>query len=328
MKKIAIAGYHFSGCGVIDDLFREFDNVAQAKSEYESRYLQDMDGVSDLEYHLVENPHRLKSSLAIDRFLRYCKRNEKGYSQIYGPNWYSMCEEYINSIVKFRYKGYNLRHLDERSPFYSFYTWIMYHVQRIKPKRFRNSPRHNYFPNEKLYHALPTEEVFLSKTQFFTERLAENMITNKKAEFVMIDQMFAGNNPDRYFRYVNDVKGFVVDRDPRDSYINHQLREDFAFPQDPHQFCIHFRDIRKPIGETNLNVMYLMIEDMIYHYDEMVPKVCDFVGIDRSHHIEPKKYFNPAISIKGTRTWERYPQYMEDVKIIEQELPDFLYTNY
>lgn len=30
MKKIAIAGYHYSGCGVIDDLFREFDNVAQS----------------------------------------------------------------------------------------------------------------------------------------------------------------------------------------------------------------------------------------------------------------------------------------------------------
>lgn len=71
--------------------------------------------------------------------------------------------------------------------------------------------------------------------------------------------------------------------------------------------------------------MYLMIEDMIYHYYEMVPKVCCFFDIDRS---KPKKFFDPTISIKGTRTWERYLQYAEAVKSIEQKLPDFLYNNY
>ena len=48
MKKIACVGYHATGAGVIDDLFREFDNVAQGQYEVESRLLQDPDGISDL----------------------------------------------------------------------------------------------------------------------------------------------------------------------------------------------------------------------------------------------------------------------------------------
>lgn len=324
MKKIAIAGYHYSGCGVIDDLFREFDNVAQPQSEMESRYLQDTDGVSDLEYHLVENPNRLKISWAIDRFLRYCKVNARRFERVYGPNWYAMCEDYVNSLLKFKYQGYFIRNLEERNSFYPFYEKVMIHLQDYKPKRFRLPSRHNYFPKETMYHAMPTEEEFLEKTRVFTERLAESMITNKKAEYVMIDQMFAANNPDRYLRYVNDVKAFVVDRDPRDLYINQRNMEDHMLPIDPHQYCIHFRDIRKRFGKPNQNVMYLTIEEMIYDYDKMIPKVCEFVGIDKKHHIDPKRYFDPSISINGTRTWERYPQYEEAVKTIKNELPEFL----
>lgn len=328
MNKIAIAGYHYSGCGVIDDLFREFDNVAQALSEHESRFLQDMDGVSDLEHFLVEDPTRLKISLSLDRFLRYCKHNEDGYRCIYGKEWIPICKDYVDSLIKFRFKGYNMNHLEERSKVYLYYVRLMYYLQFLKPKRYRHSLSYNYFPNETLFHTLISEDFFLEKTRSFVDRLAEHMITDKKAEYVMIDQMFPGNNPNRYMRYVNDVKGFVVDRDPRDLYINMMNREDHMIPTEPHQFCVHYRDTRHPVGERCPDVMYLMIEDMIYHYDEMVPRVCEFVGIDLSHHVEPKKYFNPAISIKGTRTWERFPKYEEAVRVIEQELSDYLYKNY
>lgn len=326
MKKIAIAGYHFTGSGVIDDLFREFDNVYQPKTECESRYLQDMDGISDLEFHLVNNPNRLYINQAIDRFLRYCKQNSKRYMKIYGPEWYSLCEEYISNLTKFQYTGYNLTHLQERSNWYPLYVKWMTRLQKIKPSKFRKSKRNNYFPNEKMFHAMPSESEFLEVTRSFVDSLVNSMTKNKNVDYVMIDQMFGGNNPSRYLRYVNDVKAFVVDRDPRDLYINQRNMHDHLLPVDPHQFCVHFRDIRKRIGDENPNVMYISIEDMIYRYDEMVPVVCEFVGIDPKHHILPKKYFDPSISAKGTRTWERYPQYSDAVSIIEKELPEFLYS--
>ena len=64
---------------------------------------------------------------------------------------------------------------------------------------------------------------------------------------------------------------------------------------------------------------------MIYHYEKSVKTLCEFVGVSAKQHKYPKKYFNPAISIKNTKFWERYSQYDEAIKIIEKELPDFLY---
>ena len=71
--------------------------------------------------------------------------------------------------------------------------------------------------------------------------------------------------------------------------------------------------------------MYVKFEDMIYHYDEYVTKVVEFVGITEDHHIHKKKYFDPSISQKNTRLWKKYPEYDEEVKIIEHELSEFLY---
>ena len=81
MRKIACVGYHATGAGVIDDLFREFDNVAQGTYEVETRLLQDPDGISDLEYYLVDNPHRLNSGYELKRFLTYVKNTTRSYKK-------------------------------------------------------------------------------------------------------------------------------------------------------------------------------------------------------------------------------------------------------
>ena len=55
-KNISCVSYHATGSGAVDDFLREFDNINSAKSEVECRFLQDPDGVSDLEYNLIEEP--------------------------------------------------------------------------------------------------------------------------------------------------------------------------------------------------------------------------------------------------------------------------------
>ena len=83
----------------------------------------------------------------------------------------------------------------------------------------------------------------------------------------------------------------------------------------------------KKNGEIDTSkVLYVTFEDMIYKYDEMIKTVMDFVDISPEHHVSPKTHFIPTKSINGTRLWERYPQYSDAVKIIEKELPDFLYN--
>ena len=87
MKIIACCGYHATGSGVIDDLLREMDNVADAVYGAELRILHDTDCISDLEYHLVKDPHRLCTGLAIRRFVEYCKSQSRMEEKIFGKNW-------------------------------------------------------------------------------------------------------------------------------------------------------------------------------------------------------------------------------------------------
>lgn len=328
MKKIACVGYHATGSGVIDDLFREFDNVAQGYYEAESRFLQDPDGISDLEFHLVENPNRLVMGTAIERFLRYAKDKRRMYEKIFGSDWMMLCQRYVDSITKFQFLGYHYSQLKTKKP-YVGYLHLFYRIMnKLTMEKYKKPVWYDYFPKETEYHACISESDFLEETRNFVDNLADKIPSNANTEYVLFDQLVAGDNPSRYLRYVRDLKVIVVDRDPRDLYIHHEIHGDHALPKhDPYKFCVYYRDIRKRQCETAPNeVLYVSFEDMILNYDIMVKKVMGFVGINSIHHIAPKTHFIPEKSIQGTQLWKRYPQYIDAVKIIEQELPDYLYN--
>ena len=328
MKKITCVGYHATGSGVIDDLFREFDNVSHGWYEAETTLLQQSDGISDLEFHLVECPNRLTTGVAVERFIRYAKNNRIMLEKIFGKEWMALCYEYINSITKFQFQGYHDPQLYVRKP-YLQYVHLWYRLlNKLRLQRYKQPVWYDYFPNATEYHACIEESEFLEKTRDFIDKLVEKIPCKENTEFVLLDQLIAGNYPYRYLRYVRDLKVIVVDRDPRDLFIHHEIHGDHALPKrDPYQFCVHYRDIRKKKGEIDTSkVLYVTFEDMIYKYDEMIKMVMDFVGISPEHHVSPKTHFIPTKSINGTRLWERYPQYSDSVKIIEKELPDYLYN--
>ena len=326
MKKIACVGFHATGAGVIDDFFREFDNVAQGSYEAESRYLQDLDGISDLEFHLVECPNRLKSPAVIERFLRYAYDSRRMYEKVYGPSWMTLCYDYIKSITKFQYEGYDINAIVSRHPFARIKLFMCKAFNKLKPPKYRYPSWHNYFPGTQLFHASIEHDEFIDKTQFFVEKLCEQIPHNDKTEFFLIDQMIAGNYPERYLRYVKDLKVIVVDRDPRDLYIHMILHNDQKLPHDVSQFCVVYKDIRKRMGSIDKDkVMYINFEDMIYSYELKTEEVRRFVGISKSHHINPRSHFDPNKSINGTRLWLKYPSYANEIHFIEKELPEYLY---
>lgn len=327
MQKISCVGYHATGAGVIDDFFREFDNVAQGCYEAESRLLQDADGISDLEFHLVQVPNRNKTAMVIERFLRYAKDNRRQYEKIYGKEWFQLCLDYVNSITKFIYNGYRIEAIKVKNPLAIYQLWIYKAFNRLKPKMFRHPEWYNYFPGSTAYHASISQDEFLDKTRKFIEILCKHIPHNDKTEFVLIDQLVGVDYPERYMRYVKDLKVIIVDRDPRDLYIHIRNHNDQKLPHNVYQFCEQYRDIRKVQGVVDdSKVMYVRFEDMIYHYDSMTKKVMDFVGVSPSHHITPKKYFDPSKSIKGTQMWKIHKQYTNEIAIIEKRLSDFLYN--
>lgn len=322
MRKIACVGYHSTGAGVIDCLFREFDNVCQGEYEVEARMVQDPDGISDLEYYLVENPHRLNSGFEIKRFKQYVKKNNRSYTKIFGSDWKKISYEYADSLAEFQFDGYWHGDIWLLNGWLQAYYLVRRGMAKLTPKKYRKPAWYNYFPWLKSYHVNLTEREFLKKTRLYIDKLSEE-VNKKNTEYILLDQLVAPDQLERQCRYVNDLKVIVVDRDPRDVYIDQMINGNHVLPKDPKEFAIAYRDARKT--KVCDGCMYVNFEDLIYRYDESVKKILDFVGIEKKHHIAPKSVFDPRISKKNTKQWERYPEYNNACNIIKRYLPDMLH---
>ena len=62
-----------TGSSAITNYLEEFENC-KSLSDYEFRFLYDPDGVSDLEFHIVENHHRHNSGYALKRYEKFAKQ--------------------------------------------------------------------------------------------------------------------------------------------------------------------------------------------------------------------------------------------------------------
>ena len=110
MKIITCASYYGTGSSAVTDLINECDNV-HFLGDYEFRFVQDPDGIKDLEYNLVINNHRHNSGYAIKRYERnveFLNGNVfiKKYNRYFGNKWKELSNRYIKDLVDVEYKGY------------------------------------------------------------------------------------------------------------------------------------------------------------------------------------------------------------------------------
>ena len=336
MNKIAVVGYHATGSGVIDDLLRELDNTSFTAYNAELRILHDPDCISDLEYHIVKDPHRSGSGLAIKRFINYCKTETRMEERIFGDKWMLLVTSYAESLCIHKYKGWmscETQLLPIRTRLVGKIKKAFFYVLRQKPfsnifpTSFQRPRWYNYYPNITTYYANLSENEFLEKTKSFVESLC-NIINVDKKEFVVLNQFTSSHNPMRDLRYVDDMKVIIVDRDPRDLFVHNVIMKDHRLPSDPLKFAKQYRLMRKRCAEEDpAKVLHVQYEDMIFKYDETVPVIMDFLGIDASHHIKKKTCFKPGVSINGTQLWiYKATKYVNEIQIIEKELPDMLYV--
>lgn len=123
IRFISCASYYGSGSSAVTDYVSEFNNVYSFTNE-EFRFVQDPDGVSDLEYNLVENFNRHNSGHALKRFKKLVDFQSgnflfKRYEKFFLGNWKKYSYEYIKNLTDFTYHGwwqYDL--LDKGTLFY------------------------------------------------------------------------------------------------------------------------------------------------------------------------------------------------------------------
>ena len=331
MRFISCASYYGSGSSAITDFVSEFENVYSFTDE-EFRFIQDPDGISDLEYNLVENFNRHNSGHAIKRYKKlvgfYCGNIfGKKYEKFFKGNWKKCSDDYIDELIDFTYKGWWQYDLLDKGDCFYFRKRILNKI--LKLTVWRNQPERtlNTMKKEITYCAHPTEKKFLECTKRYIENLFGSVCQN--TDIVMVDQIVPPTNLKRYIRYFNDIKVFVVDRDPRDIFILEKyVWKDGIIPSDVEAFCKWFKYTRnhRLIEQLNDdNICFIQFEDMVYKYDSTAKKIADWLGLKTNEQAKKMQYFNPEISIKNTHTWTKINCDLAEIHYIENELYNFLY---
>lgn len=324
-KIITCASYHGSGSSAISDLLKEFNNCHSC-GDYEFRFIQDPYGISDLEFHLVENNHRLNSGYFLKKFKkkidflsgnRFFRRYEKYFNNKFKIYSY----EYINNLTNLIWQGEWSQELTESPLFY---------VQRVLSKIFQlltnNKEREiNILWKNKLYFSKPKEKFYLYTKNYLDKLFSE---INSKKEFILLDQLVPPTNINRYLKYFSFLKVIIVDRDPRDLYILEKLYwKDNVFPvKNVYDFIEWFKLTREGTDYNNSNILKIKLEDLIFNYEETLKLINCFLNIGLENHQDKRKYFIPEKSIKNTRLWKKHTELIKDIKIIEDELGEYCYS--
>lgn len=332
MKFITCASYYGSGSSAITDFMSEFNNVYSFTDE-EFRFIQDPDGISDLEFNIVENFNRHNSGHAIKRYKKmvnfYCGNVfGKKYEKYFHGNWKRCSDKYISELTDFTYNGWWYYDLLDKGDFYYFRKRILNYF--LKKTVWINQPERsiNTMKKEITYCSHPSEEKFLQCTKSYIEELFGSVCDESK--ILMVDQLVPPTNLERYLRYFNDIKVFVVDRDPRDIFILEKyVWKDGIIPTNAELFCKWYKYTRAHRKIENLNsdkICFIQFEDMIYKYDEISYKILKWLDCDLGSQFKKKEKFNPESSILNTMMWKRIKCDKDEIKYIEKELEDYLYN--
>lgn len=336
MRILTCASYYGTGSSAITDLLSEYE-CCKSMSEYEFRFVQDPEGISDLEYNLVENHHRHNSGHALKRYKKKVDflaggRIIKKYEPFFYYHWKEYSYEYIDKLTEFAYKGYWHQDVIDKGQ-------VFYFIKRLYNKILQKTiwinqkdRSLNEMKNEVTLCSAPSEEQFLELTRTYIDKLFSVANPEKKRN-IIVDQIVPPSNIDRYLRYFNDIKVFVVDRDPRDIYLLEKyIWKGKVIPtENVELFCKWYKYTRKHRNKEEYDkkrVIFIQFEDLIYHYSDTVTRIEKWLGLDPRLHIDKMKYLNPDKSINNTRLWEKIKGIDDEIKQIESNLKDYLYEDY
>lgn len=329
MKKIiTCAGYGATGSSAITDYLKEFEDI-YCIQEFEFRFLQDPYGIRDLEYALLENNHRLNTSFYIKKFIEYInflsKSKVYSYEKYFKGSFKKLSLEYIKNLGILEWNGYWHQDIIESN----FFKRNIYYLQRVIQKYIlQKKEGGGSFIKCKMYYSYP-KTIFHECTKKYLESLFEKITEGMDYNIIALDQLLPPDNLKKYLNYFYNIKVVVVDRDPRDIYLLNQeiWKEKWIPSQDLELFIKWFKEIRRNKEKNSKNVLNINFEDLIYKYEETSEILDKFLELNKEKHIKKKKYFNPEISIKNTKIWEKYKKYEKNIKKIEKELKQYCYNH-
>ncbi|MBR6872274.1 MAG: hypothetical protein IKN17_02065 [Ruminococcus sp.] len=323
---IGACGFGSTGSSVVSDYLKEYDDISVI-DDLEFTWVYMTDGLIDLE-RAVMHPHgRTSDSItAIRRFIELAEKKKHSYERhgISEKLFMASVHKLIDSITQVKWNWYKGDNYRIRSSKFAKTIMIKKVIPKIEKKKGRQIKS---WPMEEVRFSVMPENFYKAAKTHVREMLKAARADLSKP--LVLDQPFSGNNPQACFPFYDDPYAIVVDRDPRDNYVfanTRLLGRNHFMPVSPvEDFIEYYRRLRddQPYKNGDKRVFSLQFEEMVYEYDATTKKLRDFLGLPENPH--PKSIFDPSLSIANTQVYKRFPQYAEDIKKIEEALPEYLF---
>lgn len=296
-RPVIVGGYGGSGSSAAIDLLREYEGFHSIVPEL--RILTDPDGLLSL-LNVIEriwSPYQ--SDIAIKRFERLIDRVSKrggapyhnqNFNKTICPSFESLSREYIGKITKMTYKGMWVGINDRRSV-----------VFRKAAKLFGKPSSYAKTINI----SCGGDEV-AAETREYLRKLLHCAAGENRA---IIDEGYSSILGDRVLSLFDDARLIIVQRDPRDTFVN-AIKYSYAFvPRDIDGYIIWYKAMmdHQESNSHSKAILRIRFEDLVEEYSSCVSKIEDFIGIDASDHFAAKKYFDPSVSAKNVGLWKNHP---------------------
>lgn len=331
-KVLSCASFGSSGSGVVTDYLMEFSNIYNP-GDYEFRFLQDYGGITTLEDCLVHSHHRLNSDIAIQLFMKYVDYQcgdifNKRYNRFFKDKFGKISKHFLQKIVEVKWDGYWEEYQILSPPYESIFKYKIF-PRILRLLHGNKGYIAKYVPRRNMYFSNPSEEYFVSCVKEYIDELLTVLDAEHQYHYIYLDQLLPPDNINRYFKYFDDLHVIVVDRDPRDYYIENVLKLGEGWvPKDVDKFITLYKGIRKKIdiATDDSRILRIQFEDTIYHYEDFSEKINSFLGLSENYHVKNKEFFNPNKSRLNTQLWNKSSIDYAVIKRIENELSEYCYN--
>lgn len=333
---VAVTGYFRTGSSAIVDLLKEYNDVRVVPYEnksYEHSLFYHHNGLYDVCTLLSHGNTAYTSDKVISQFVTEMKRLNDynyvwfgSYHKQFGNKFMDLVYEFVDSIAEHR-EDRTVNHI-KKTRFSLAKLCAQVLLLIIKKKRFTNPGVWYVYDKEECYCALPDHDQLFAAAKRFTSGYFSLFNSQNENELKIFDHIIWPGQIDEFKECFEDnFKIIVVDRDPRDLYSMERHMPTGKKSHFPIEQSVFAKEWKNTVVQSfeNKNTLRIHFEDLIYHYEETVKSIEDFLGLDSNQHSRKKQYFIPEQSIENTQVFRANKEWEEEIREIEMLIPELLY---
>lgn len=343
-KYITVTGYYGSGSSAVMDLLMEYScngsKVMNKIGGYEHTTLYHPGGLFDLEDKLLIGNDMYRSNEAIRTFRKEMLRLNKynfgwygSFGSLFGNQFKDNLDKFIDSFKSFELNEHYYGQC-KKVIFNPFKIPLQLGARIFLGRTIYKWGRQFIYDShrKKLNVIFPDDKEFYAKAKIWINNYMEMYRENGK-DNILFDRLVLCQHLYRIPNYFDeDFRVIRVRRDIRDiyvlnNYIWKQINTGTMYPFGVDNFVEFWKQLNNNEKEVKDDrILDIYFEDLIYNYEDTVKKIEIHCGLNTVQHEKKFEHFKPDKSIKNTQVFNLRDEWKDEIRIIEKELPEYLYV--